>query len=134
MAITSVHTLIYSDDAAATRKFLREVLGWPYVESGDPSSAGSDEDWLIFGTGRSEMGVHPTMSEWEGQRYESPRHHEIALMCDDIEATVAELRAKGAEFNGEINDEGFGIGIKLKVPCADDILLYQPRHGTAYDL
>ena len=134
MAIAAVHTLIYSDDPAATRRFLREVLGWPYVDSGEPGSTGSDQDWLIFGTGRSEMGVHPTMTEWDGQKYESPRHHEIALMCDDIEATVTELRGKGAEFTGEVADEGFGLTIKLKVPGADDILLYQPRHATAYDL
>ena len=29
--ITSIHTLIYSDDANATRAFLRDVLGWKYV-------------------------------------------------------------------------------------------------------
>jgi len=29
--ITSIHTLIYSDDANATRAFLRDVLGWQYV-------------------------------------------------------------------------------------------------------
>ena len=29
--ITSIHTLIYSDDANATRAFLRDVLGWPNV-------------------------------------------------------------------------------------------------------
>src|SRR5213592_2969007 len=29
--ITSIHTLIYSDDAKATRAFLRDVLGWKYV-------------------------------------------------------------------------------------------------------
>ena len=32
LMITSIHTLIYSDDAPATRAFLRDVLGWPYVE------------------------------------------------------------------------------------------------------
>ncbi len=26
--ITSIHTLIYSDDAKATGAFLRDVLGW----------------------------------------------------------------------------------------------------------
>jgi hypothetical protein len=49
--ITSIHTLIYSDDAAATRAFLRDVLRWKYV-AGD-----WDEDWLIFQSGRSEMAV-----------------------------------------------------------------------------
>jgi hypothetical protein len=29
--ITSIHTLIYSDDAPATRVFLRDMLGWKYV-------------------------------------------------------------------------------------------------------
>lgn len=46
--ITSIHTLIYSDDAAATRAFLRDVLGWKYV------AADWDKDWLIFQSGRSE--------------------------------------------------------------------------------
>jgi catechol 2,3-dioxygenase-like lactoylglutathione lyase family enzyme len=54
--ITSIHTLIYSDDAPATRAFLCDVLGWPYVE--DAAAGGAV--WLIFKTGRSEMGVHPT--------------------------------------------------------------------------
>ena len=57
--ITSIHTLIYSDDAQATRAFLRDVLGWKYV------AEDWDNDWLIFKSGPSEMGVHPTHSEWE---------------------------------------------------------------------
>jgi catechol 2,3-dioxygenase-like lactoylglutathione lyase family enzyme len=51
--ITSIHTLIYSDDAPATRAFLRDVLGWRYVED----AAGRGAGWLIFKTGRSELGV-----------------------------------------------------------------------------
>ena len=81
--ITSIHTLIYSDDANATRAFLRDVLGWKYV------AEDFDNDWLIFKSGPSEMGVHPTHSEWEGQTYDHPRHHSIALMCDDIERRSA---------------------------------------------
>ena len=59
--ITSIHTLIYSDDAKATRAFLRDVLGWKYV------TEDLDDDWLIFKSGPSEMGVHPTHSVWEGK-------------------------------------------------------------------
>jgi catechol 2,3-dioxygenase-like lactoylglutathione lyase family enzyme len=127
--ITAVHTLIYSDDAPATRAFLRDVLGWPHVED-----VGSEEGWLIFGTGPSEMGVHPTRSVWEGKEYVSPRKHAIALMCDDIEATVAELTARGATFSSPVEDEGFGLAALLDVPGADPIQLYEPRHPTAYDL
>jgi catechol 2,3-dioxygenase-like lactoylglutathione lyase family enzyme len=50
--IKAVHTLIYSDDAEATRAFLRDVLGWPSVQ--DTSST---PDWQIFKTGPSELGV-----------------------------------------------------------------------------
>lgn len=127
--ITSVHTLIYSDDAPATRAFLRDVLGWPYIEHAE-----SEPGWLIFKTGPSEMGVHPTSGENEGQRYESPRKHSISLMCDDVAATMKDLAAKGAEFRGEPVDYGFGIGVMMALPGADDIFLYEPRHALAYDI
>ena len=124
--ITSVHTLIYSDDAEATRAFLRDVLEWPYVES--------DGGWLIFKTGPSELGIHPTSGTHEGEEWSHPRHHSVSLMCDDVEATVIELEAKGAEFSGAIQDLGFGLGITLELPGAGGMLLYQPKHPTAYDL
>jgi catechol 2,3-dioxygenase-like lactoylglutathione lyase family enzyme len=126
--ITSIHALLYSDDAEATRAFLRDVLQWPYVED-----RGSGSGWLIFGSGPSEVGVHPTRSEWEGTVYESPRHHQISLMCDDLEATCAELEQRGATFSSPVQDEGYGLTRMLDVPGADPIMLYQPRHVTAYD-
>lgn len=127
--ITSVHTLVYSDDAPATRAFLRDVVGLPYVED-----AGSEPGWLIFGTGPSELGVHPTSGVWEGESYSHPRRHQISLMCDDIETTRAELEAKGARFLGPVSDEGFGLVSLMEVPGADPIMVYEPRHPTAYDL
>ena len=126
--ITSIHTLIYSDDANATRAFLRDVLGWNYV------AEDFDDNWLIFKSGPSEIGVHPTHSEWEGQTYDYPRHHSIALMCDDIDSTVGELRAKGAQFRGPIEQHEYGRVIMMIVPGADDIQLYQPSHKLAYNL
>jgi hypothetical protein len=29
---------------------------------------------------------------WEGKTYDHPRQHSIAIMCDDIDATVDELQ------------------------------------------
>ena len=127
--ITSVHALLYSDDPDATRRFLNDVLGWPSVlhaESGD--------GWLIFRSGPSELGVHPTRSVWEGTEYVHPRHHQISLMCDDLETTRAELEAKGATFAGGIEDHGYGLVSMLEVPGIDPIQVYQPSHPTAYDL
>jgi catechol 2,3-dioxygenase-like lactoylglutathione lyase family enzyme len=124
--ITAVHTLIYSDDADATRAFFRDVLGWRHVEGG----AG----WLIFQSGPSELGVHPTSGTHEGEPFSHPRHHSVSLLCDDVEATVVELEAKSAVFQGAIQDLGFGLGITLELPGAGGMLLYQPKHPTAYDL
>ena len=126
--ITSIHTLIYSDDANATRAFFRDVLGWKYV------TEEWDNNWLIFKSGPSELGVHPTHSVWEGKIYDHPRQHSIALMCDDIDAMVGELQAKGAQFRGPIEQTEYGRIIMMIVPGADDIQLYQPSHKLAYDL
>ena len=127
--IKAIHTLIFSDDPTATRAFLRDVLCWPYVEDSD-----SEPDWLIFKTGPSEMGVHPTRGADEGGSSDGPRRHSITLMCDDLAATLAELSARGAMFSGEPEDRGFGLGVMLRLPGADDILLYEPRHNEAYAL
>ncbi len=70
--ITSIHTLIYSYAAKATRAFLRDVLGWKCV------AKDWDNDWLIFKSGPSGMGVHPTHSVWEGKTYDHLRQHSIA--------------------------------------------------------
>lgn len=120
--ITSVHTLIYADDAAAARAFFRDVLGWPNVDEGG--------GWLIFKTGPSELGVHPAR---EGD-WSTTQHHQVTLMCDDIEATVAELKARGVEFSQDVRTEDFGLTAMMTVPGAGDMMLYHPAHTTAYDL
>jgi catechol 2,3-dioxygenase-like lactoylglutathione lyase family enzyme len=124
--ITGVHTLVYADDADAARAFFRDVLGWPFLDA--------HEGWLIFKTGPSELGVHPTGGEHEGETWATPQHHALSLMCDDIVQTVADLEAKGAEFTREVRDDGFGLTTSMKVPGAGEIMLYQPRHPTAFDL
>ncbi len=141
--LTSIHNLVYSDDATATRAFFKDVLRWPYVSEGErgddgiggAGTGGADPaEWLIFGTGPSELGVHPTAGEQDGRQWQSPKHHSIALMCDDLKATMAELTARGAQFNGEPRDMGFGRGALVRVPGADDMLLYEPQHAVAFDL
>lgn len=124
--ITAVHTLVYADDAEAARAFFRDVLGWPHIDARG--------GWLIFKTGPSELGVHPTSNNEGGQSWSTNQHHEIALMCDDVEKTVAELKARGAEFTHDIRDDSFGLTTKLKVPGAGEMLLYQPKHPQAHDL
>ena len=100
-------------DPDADRGFLSEVLELSSVDAGG--------GWLIFALPPAELGVHPA---------EKPSH-ELSLMCDDLDATVAELRAKGIEFRGEPENQGFGTVITMVLPGGLDMILYQPRHVTA---
>jgi hypothetical protein len=54
--------------------------------------------------------------------------------CDDIDTTVGELRAKGAQFRGPIEPREYGRVIMMIVPGTDDIQVYQPTHKLAYNL
>ena len=49
-------------------------------------------------------------------------------MCDDVDATVAELRGKGVELARPVTDEGFGRVGYLDVPGIGELGLYEPRH------
>jgi catechol 2,3-dioxygenase-like lactoylglutathione lyase family enzyme len=113
MAITGAHALLYTSEPEQLRAVLRDVFGWKHVDAGD--------GWLIFALPPAEVAAHPA---------EAPSH-ELTLMCDDLDATVAELRAKGIEFRGEPEDQGFGIVITMVLPGGVDMLLYEPRHETA---
>jgi len=119
MAIVGVHALLYTPEAEALRAVLRDALGWEFVE--DPESPG----WLIFKLPPAELGVHPSGGATK---------HELCLMCDDIEATIAELEEKGIEFRGSPVDESFGITTTMLLPGGVELLLYQPKHPRAIDL
>ncbi len=45
---------------------------------------------------------------------------------------MTELSGRGVTFRGEAQEMGFGIGVRLAVPGADDMLLYQPHHKPAF--
>ena len=76
--ITGSHVIIYSRDAEADRAFFQEVLKYPHVDAGG--------GWLIFKLPPGEVAVHPT---------EGGGSHELYLMCDDVNATVEDLKASG---------------------------------------
>lgn len=122
MAITGAHMLLYTSEPAALRGVLRDVFGFKHVDAGD--------GWLIFSLPPAELGVHPA----EGPTYDSGMRHQVSLMCDDINQTVRELKAKGISFDGDPDDEGWGISITMKLPGGVNVLLYQPRHAVAAGL
>jgi catechol 2,3-dioxygenase-like lactoylglutathione lyase family enzyme len=119
--ITALHTLVYAEDPEAARAFFRDVLELPGTDTGD--------GWLIFKTGPSELGVHPSSWEHEGRRGSTDQHFDVSLICDDLDRTMAELTAKGVEFVGEVRDEGWGITTQMKVPGAAALMtVYQPKY------
>jgi predicted enzyme related to lactoylglutathione lyase len=124
--ITAVHNLVYSDDPEATRAFFRDVLGWLNFDAGG--------GWLIFKAGPCELGVHPSSGDHDGEKWVAAQRHEISLVCDDIESTVRELKAKGATFARDVRNDGFGMTTSLVVPGAGEMLLYEAKHPTAYGL
>ncbi len=118
--ITALHTLVYADDPDAARAFFRDVLGLPATDTGG--------GWLIFKSGPSELGVHPSSWEYQGHSGATEQRFDVSLMCDDLEKTKAELAANGAEFVGDVSDEGWGITTQLRVPGAGEMMLYQPKY------
>jgi hypothetical protein len=78
-----------------------------------PAAAG-----LIFALPPAELAAHP--AEEGGQ-------HELYLMCDDVNTTMAELKAKGVDVAQPIRDEGFGLVTAIRLPSGGELGLYQPR-------
>jgi catechol 2,3-dioxygenase-like lactoylglutathione lyase family enzyme len=119
--ITALHTLVYAEDPEAARAFFRDVLQLPGADTGG--------GWLIFKTGPSELGVHPSSWEYEGQTGGTDQRFDISLICDDLAATMAEMSERGAEFEGEVHEQEWGTTVQLVVPGAGTMTLYQPKYS-----
>ena len=113
--ITGVHAIVYNEGAEKARAFFRDVLGWPSVEAGG--------GWLIFALPPAELAVHPI---------DGNSRHELYLMCDDINTTVAELKDKGVEFTEPVSDQAWGLLTAFALPGGGTLGLYEPRHPTAH--
>lgn len=112
--ISGSHVIVFSNDAEADRAFLADVLGLPHVDAGG--------GWLIFALPPSEVAVHPA---------DGAASHELYFMCDDIDATMADLRGKGVEFTTDIAEERWGRVTRMRLPGGGEIGIYEPRHPRA---
>ena len=119
MAIIGAHALLYTSEPEAVRDIFKDVFGFTHVDAG--------HGWLIFALPPAELGVHPS----DGTTFAEGVRHELALMCDDLEATVAELRAKGLDIPGEPQAAGWGMTTTIVLPGGLEMMLYQPRHALA---
>jgi hypothetical protein len=115
--IKGAHVILYSTDAEADRVFLLDLLDRPSVDAGG--------GWLIAQLPPAEVAVHPAGTSGTIELY---------LVCDDVDATVAEWTAKGVPFDGPISDQGWGRVTTFRLPGGGRIGLYEARHPLAFDL
>jgi len=111
--INGAHVVIYTRDAEADRAFFRDVLGFPSVDAG--------HDWLIFALPPAEAAFHPA---GENDR------QEFYLMCDDMEATIRDLKGRNVPCS-PIIEERWGRLTRIALPGGGEVGLYQPKHPTA---
>ena len=111
--ITGIHAIVFSPGAEKVRAFFADVLGLSSVDAGG--------GWPIFALPPAELAVHPADGE---------ARHELYLMCDDIYATLAELRDKGVEVARDISDQGWGLLASVRLPDGGELAVYEPRHAS----
>ncbi len=114
--IRGLHGLFYSSDAEAMRAFIRDKLKLPYSDTGD--------GWLIFDLPEADIGVHPID---KSGRPPSGTHN-VSFYCDDIHGTVAELQARGVQFDQDVEDHGFGLVTYFTMPGGVQVQLYEPKY------
>jgi predicted enzyme related to lactoylglutathione lyase len=113
--ISGAHVMIFSRDADADRAFCRDMLGLDSVDSGG--------GWLIFALPPAEAAIHPT---------EEKDHHELYLLCEDIEATAQELERTGVPLKRPFAEARWGRVTEITLPGGGRIGLYQPKHPLAH--
>ena len=111
--ITGIHAILFSPQAEKVRAFFADVVGLSSVDAGG--------GWPIFALPPAELAVHPA---------DGPGHPELYLMCDDIQATLAELRGKGVEMARDVADQGWGLLAAIRLPDGSELPIYEPRHPS----
>jgi catechol 2,3-dioxygenase-like lactoylglutathione lyase family enzyme len=108
--INGIHGLFYSPEPEATRAFFRDVLRLPFVDEGD--------GWLIFNLAKGEFGIHPAAP--------GDTHHEVSLYTADLDATIADLRSRGADLTPVVEAD-WGRHTTIRAPGGVELMLYQPK-------
>jgi hypothetical protein len=114
--INGAHVVIYSKDSEADRVFFRDVLQFPGVDAG--------HGWLIFAMPPLEAAFHDS---------ERNDQHELFLMCDDLAATLQDLKSKSVKVS-EVSEQRWGKLSTLTLPGGGKIGIYEPKHRSPLNL
>jgi catechol 2,3-dioxygenase-like lactoylglutathione lyase family enzyme len=110
--INGAHVVIYTRDSEADRAFFRDILKFPCVDAG--------HGWLIFALPPAEAAFHDS---------ESNGPNELYLMCDDIAATLKDLKSKQVKVS-EVSEQRWGKLASLTLPGGGRVGVYQPKHPS----
>jgi hypothetical protein len=125
--VTGTHIVFYSQKPEADRAFLRDVLGFNWVDAGG--------GWLIFALPPAEAAVHPVDGQNRKQTHAGNKMLavDVYLMCDDLDAEIKKLKAKKVTCS-PVETTRWGKKTAFPLPGGGALGLYQPTHPTAINL
>jgi predicted enzyme related to lactoylglutathione lyase len=115
--IIGAHVVVASSNPESDQKFFREVLNLSSVDAGG--------GYIIFGLPASEASIHHTDGKVP--------QHELFFLCEDIEATVADVTRRGISCS-EPKDQGWGIVAEVTLPSGAPLNIYQAKHARPMDI
>ncbi|PYY13417.1 MAG: extradiol dioxygenase [Acidobacteria bacterium] len=114
--INGAHVVIHSKNAEGDRNFFRDVLKFSSVDAG--------HGWLIFAMPPLEAAFHDS---------ENNDRHELYLMCDDIAATLKDLKSKHVQVS-DVSEQRWGKLATFTLPGGGKIGAYEPKHPSPLKL
>ena len=129
--MNGAHIVLYTADPEADRAFFRDVLNFSSVDAG--------HGWLIFALPPAEAAFHDLdkhdldKHDLDKQSVEhdakQPARHELFLMCDDLAATLRDLKAKRVPVSA-VSEQRWGNLATLTLPGGSKLGIYQPKHPS----
>ena len=137
--INGAHIVLYTTDAEADRAFFRDVLNFPSVDAG--------HGWLIFALPPAEAAFHDLDKQsWDKKSLDRKSldkksleqndarqnaRQELFLMCDDLAATLRDLKSKHVPVSA-ITEQRWGSLATLTLPSGSKLGIYQPKHPSPH--
>jgi hypothetical protein len=115
--INGAHIVLYTTDPEADRAFFRDVLNFSSVDAG--------HGWLIFALPPAEAAFHDLDDDTK-----QTARHELFLMCDDIVATLRDLKSKHVPVSA-VSEQRWGKLATLTLPGGSKLGIYEPKHPRA---
>jgi catechol 2,3-dioxygenase-like lactoylglutathione lyase family enzyme len=109
------HVSVNVDDLEACERFYIDALGLQRIHRPDIGIGGT---WLV-----AENGIQVHLVEWAGS--EGPDSNHMAFVVDDIDRSIADLRAKGIEI-GDWSPIAGGKQAFMRDPSGNIVELNQP--------